>query len=47
MAQDSQGLPLAGSLAKTFAVAGGFNTSVIASLGQIITMYIGGGTIIP
>ncbi|MDD6769716.1 hypothetical protein [Inconstantimicrobium porci] len=41
------GLPLAGSLAKTFAVAGGFNTSVIASLGQIITMYVGGGTIIP
>ena len=41
------GLPLAGSLAKTFAVAGGFNTSVIASLGQIVTMYVGGGTIIP
>ncbi len=41
------GLPLVGSLAQTFSVATGANVSTLAALGQIVTIWVGGGTIIP
>ncbi|MBZ4667791.1 MAG: hypothetical protein JG775_943 [Defluviitaleaceae bacterium] len=41
------GLPLLGSLAQTFSVAMDINKEVLAALGQISTIWVGGGTIIP
>ncbi|MHB8129963.1 MAG: citrate transporter [Mobilitalea sp.] len=41
------GLPLVGSLANTFSVAVNVNKEVLAALGQITTIWVGGGTIIP
>ena len=41
------GLPLIGSLAQTFSVATGANVATLAALGQIVTIWVGGGTIIP
>jgi hypothetical protein len=41
------GLPLVGSIAQTFASAGHINVAYLAALGQIITVWVGGGTIIP
>lgn len=41
------GLPLVGALSKTFAQALKINSSVLASLGEITCIWVGGGTIIP
>lgn len=41
------GLPLTGSLAGAFASAAHLNTATIAALGQIATVWVGGGCIIP
>lgn len=41
------GLPLVGSIAQTFASASNINVASLAALGQIITVWVGGGTIIP
>ncbi|MGI6225362.1 MAG: hypothetical protein ACOYJ1_03810 [Peptococcales bacterium] len=41
------GLPLVGSLAQTFGPAIDGNVGVIAALGQISSVWVGGGTIIP
>lgn len=41
------GLPLVGSIAQTFASVGHINVAALAALGQIITVWVGGGTIIP
>lgn len=41
------GLPLVGSLARTFSTASGANVATLSALGQIITVWTGGGTIIP
>jgi hypothetical protein len=41
------GLPLVGSLANTFSMAVDVNKEVLAALGQITTIWVGGGTIIP
>jgi hypothetical protein len=41
------GLPLVGSLAQTFSLAINVNKEVLAALGQITTIWVGGGTIIP
>lgn len=41
------GLPLVGSIAGTFAATTGLNTASLAALGQITTIWVGGGTIIP
>lgn len=41
------GLPLVGSLAQTFSVATGANIASLAALGQIVTVWVGGGTVIP
>lgn len=41
------GLPLTGSLARTFGTAVGADVPVLASLGQITAIFIGGGTIVP
>lgn len=41
------GLPLVGSLAHTFSVASGAKVATLAALGQIVTVWCGGGTIIP
>lgn len=41
------GLPLVGSIAQTFASTGKINVASLAALGQIITVWVGGGTIIP
>lgn len=41
------GLPLVGSIAGTFASATGLNAASLAALGQITTVWVGGGTIIP
>lgn len=41
------GLPLVGSVAGTFAMTTGMNVSTLAALGQITTIWVGGGTIIP
>lgn len=41
------GLPLVGSLAHTFSLASGSKVATLSALGQIITVWTGGGTIIP
>lgn len=41
------GLPLVGSIASTFSVATGVNVAYLAALGQVVTVWVGGGTIIP
>jgi hypothetical protein len=41
------GLPMCGSIASTFAVATGIKVTYLAALGQIVTVWVGGGTIIP
>ncbi len=41
------GLPLTGALAKTFGSAVGASVPVLASLGQISAIFVGGGTIVP
>lgn len=41
------GLPLVGSVASTFAVATGIKVAYLAALGQVVTIWVGGGTIIP
>lgn len=41
------GLPLTGSLAQTFGNAVGISVPVLASLGQITAIFVGGGTIVP
>jgi len=41
------GLPLVGSIAQTFSSASNIHTATLAALGQIITIWVGGGTIIP
>ena len=41
------GLPLTGSLAHTFGTAVGASVPVLASLGQITAVFVGGGTIVP
>ena len=41
------GLPLTGSLARTFGLAVGASVPVLASLGQITAIFVGGGTIVP
>ena len=41
------GLPIVGTLAHTFSNAINIDKEAIASFGQIITVWIGGGTIIP
>ncbi len=41
------GLPLLGSLAHTFSIATGANAATIAALGQVVTIWVDGGTIIP
>lgn len=41
------GLPLTGSLAHTFGAAVGASVPVLASLGQITAIFVGGGTIVP
>lgn len=41
------GLPLIGSLAQTFSIASGASVAYLAALGQIVTIWVGGGTIIP
>ena len=41
------GLPLVGTLAQTFSNAITINKEAVAAFGQIITIWIGGGTIIP
>lgn len=41
------GLPLTGSLAQTFGTAVGVSVPVLAALGQITAVFVGGGTIVP
>ena len=41
------GLPLTGALASTFGSAVGASVPVLASLGQIAAIFVGGGTIVP
>lgn len=41
------GLPLVGSIAQTFSASGNINTASLTALGQISTIWVGGGTIIP
>ncbi len=41
------GLPLTGSLAQTFGTAVGASVPVLAALGQITAIFVGGGTIVP
>jgi hypothetical protein len=41
------GLPLVGTLAQVFSGSIGIRKEGIAALGQIVTIWIGGGTIIP
>lgn len=41
------GLPLTGSLAATFGSATGASVPILASLGQIAAIFVGGGTIVP
>ncbi|NTW72009.1 MAG: hypothetical protein HGA49_07205 [Eubacteriaceae bacterium] len=41
------GLPLIGSLAQTFSNAIDINKEVLAGMGQLTTIWVGGGTIIP
>lgn len=41
------GLPLTGALANTFGTAVGASVPILASLGQIAAIFVGGGTIVP
>ncbi|MDR3052287.1 MAG: hypothetical protein LBU48_00295 [Coriobacteriales bacterium] len=41
------GLPIVGSIAQAFGVDAGFNVAALAALGQAVTVWVGGGTIIP
>lgn len=41
------GLPLVGSVAQTFSAHNDINTATLTALGQIATVWVGGGTIIP
>ena len=41
------GLPLTGALARTFGTATGSSVPVMAALGQIAAIFVGGGTIVP
>ena len=41
------GLPLTGALANTFGTAVGASVPVIAALGQITAIFVGGGTLVP
>ena len=41
------GLPLTGALARTFGTAPGSSVPVMAALGQIAAIFVGGGTIVP
>ena len=41
------GLPLTGAMARTFGAATGASVPVLAALGQISAIYVGGGTIVP
>lgn len=41
------GLPLCGALAQTFAASGSIDVPTLAALGQLSTVWVGGGTIIP
>lgn len=41
------GLPLVGSIAQTFSSFGDINVAALTALGQIFTVWVGGGTIIP
>jgi len=41
------GLPLTGALAQTFGLSVGASVPVLAALGQITAVYVGGGTIVP
>ncbi len=41
------GLPLVGSIAQTFSSVGNIHIASLAALGQIVTVWVGGGTIIP
>ncbi len=41
------GLPLTGALASTFGAATGASVPVLAALGQITAIFVGGGTIVP
>ena len=41
------GLPLTGSLGRTFGFATGASVPVMAALGQIAAIFVGGGTIVP
>jgi hypothetical protein len=41
------GLPIVGAVAKTFAANTGLSTAYLAALGQVVTVWVGGGTIIP
>ncbi|MDR3249094.1 MAG: hypothetical protein LBT39_09955, partial [Treponema sp.] len=41
------GLPRVGAVAITFSGNTGLNTAYLAALGQVVTIWVGGGTIIP
>jgi hypothetical protein len=41
------GLPLVGSLAATFGTAASLNVGTLAALGQLVTIWVGGGVLIP
>lgn len=41
------GLPLVGSLARTFGTAANTDTGTLAALGQFASVWIGGGTVVP
>lgn len=41
------GLPLVGSIAQTFSSVGDVHIPSLAALGQLVTVWVGGGTIIP
>jgi hypothetical protein len=41
------GLPIVGSIAHTFGAQAGYNVASLAALGQVVTVWVGGGTIIP
>jgi hypothetical protein len=41
------GLPIVGSIAQTFGAEAGYNVASLAALGQVVTIWVGGGTIIP
>jgi hypothetical protein len=41
------GLPIVGSIAQTFGSQTGYNVAALASLGQVVTVWVGGGTLSP